>query len=238
MGKSFVIMDIRDYLAQLPEVKTASLAKGFLFWAENRIYEVVDVDEGGYSKARMWRQGEATEVALIPDSTLAKRLPLIARGRALPQYHSREDLLINRRPPAFVFPSEQNALGAAYLDVALCGERAGVYVRRHARHAAFEATNGLNVLRRYYFSRTEAGVETDLPDIKHTLDYALIPHQQGPMVWRLLPHWDESPHDLNQTVAIRPITQEQLAELIERAQSEGEDPLSADTTEHVRDEFS
>jgi len=232
-------MNLRDYLAQLPEVDTASLAKGFLFWAENRIYEVVEVDEGGYSKARVWRHDESTEVALIPDSTLAKRLPLIARGRVLPQYQSRDDLLANRRPPAFVFPTEKNALGAAYLDAGLCGERAGVYVRRHGHHAAFEVTNGLNALRRYYFSRTSEGVETDLPDIKHTLDYELIPHQYGPMVWRLLPHWDESPHDLNKTVAIRPITQDQLREMIERREAEGnDDAWAADTTEHARDEYS
>ena len=231
-------MDIRNYLEQLPEVETASLAKGRLFWAENRIYEVIEVDQSGYSKARVWRHDEATDVALIPNSTLAKRLPLIARGIALPQYQSRDDLLANGRPPAFVFPSEQNALGAAYLDTALCGsQRAGVYARRHDKHAAFEVTNGLNVLRRYYFSRTKENVDTDLPDIKHKLDYPLIPHQQGPMVWRLLPNWDESPHDLTQTMAIRPITNTEFEEIVARSQSEDDDSQSTDTAKHSWDDF-
>jgi hypothetical protein len=228
------MFDMSHYLSQLPVIETASMPKGTLFWAENRIYEVIEVDEGGYSKARVWRHGESTEVALIPDSTLAKRIPLIVKGAVLPQYRSREDLLWNGRPPAFVFPTEQNALGAAYLDVGLCGPRAGVYVRRHGRHAAFEVTNGLTVLRRYYFSRTAENIDTDLRDIKHTLDYPLIPHQEGPLVWRLLPHWDESPHDLTQTVALRPISEADFRDMVSRAQSEND----ADTTEHAQDEFS
>lgn len=234
-------MSITDYLAQLPVVETAALERGTLFWAENRIYEVVDVEDG-YSKARVWRHGEGTEVALIPNSTLAGRLPLVDRGILLPTYRSREDLLARGRPPAFVFPTEQNALGAAYLDVALCGQRAGVYVRRHARHAAFEATNGLNVLRRYYFSRTKENIDTDVRDIKYMLDYPLISHQEGPMVWRLLPHWDESPHDLNQTMALRPISEEDFRRAVEaeleRARAEGEDPRTADTAEHSWDDVS
>jgi hypothetical protein len=231
-------MSVTDYLAQLPTVETATLNRGTLFWAENRIYEVVDADENGYNKARVWRHGESTEVALVPNSTLAGRLPLVARGVPLPTYQSREELLARGRPPAFVFPTEQNALGAAYLDVALCGQRAGVYVRRHAHHAAFEATNGLNVLRRYYFSRTKEGVDTDVRDIKHMLDYPLISHREGPMVWRLLPHWDESPHDLNQTMALRPITEADFRDMVSKVQSEGDDPLNADTAEHSKGDVS
>jgi len=197
-------MNFQEYVAALPLVDTASLPAGTLFWVDYRIYEIVELDSAGYSRAREWRKSESTDVALVPGSRLAQRLPVVNRGRLMPRIDSREKLLHHGRSLSFVFPTEQTALDAASLDVALVGKRAGLYVRRNSRFPAFEITNGAAVMRRYYFSRTRFAQDTNLADIKPRLQEALIPHLQGPMYWRLLPTWDESPYDLNQTIAYRP----------------------------------
>jgi hypothetical protein len=208
-------MDHFMYLASLPKVKTMDLGLGALFWADNRLYEVIEIDAKGYSRARQWRKEENTDVALIPNSPLAARLRLISEGLLLPAFKSRNELLQNGRPLAYVFPDEQLALDAAYLDVALCGRAGGVYVRRHPHFPAFEATNGLNVVRSYFFMRTRQGFDTRLTDLKQRLGEALIPHIQGAAAWRLLNSWHEGPYNIDETIAMRPInltaTLEELA---------------------------
>lgn len=209
-------MSINDYLALLPVVQTATLPLGALFWAENRIYEVVQVDGNGYNKARQWRKDEKTDVALVPNTPLAQRMRVIAKGQLIPPIRSRNEFLKDGRYQSYVFPIEQNALDAAYLDTALLGRGSGIYVRRRDRYPAFEITNGVLVLRCYYFMRTNQGIDTTLADIKHRLSEELISHRQGPMYWRLLPSWDESPYDLNQTVAMRPLDLEHIREELEK----------------------
>ncbi|HLA44439.1 MAG TPA: hypothetical protein VJZ27_13435, partial [Aggregatilineales bacterium] len=116
-------MNFQDYLAALPLVDTASLPAGTLFWMDYRIYEIVELDSAGYSRAREWRKDESTDVALVPGSRLAQRLAVVSHGRLLPRIDSREKLLHHGRPLSFVFPTEQNALDAASLDIALVGKR-------------------------------------------------------------------------------------------------------------------
>jgi hypothetical protein len=197
-------MDIRQYLLNLPVVKTVSLPINALFWADNRLYEVTGTEKG-YQKARQWRRGENTEVALAAESALAQRLPTLLEGRPLPMYASRNDLLKEGRPVSYVFPEEQNALDAAYLDTALCGAASGLYVRRHPQFPAFEVTNGLIVLRLYYFMRTTPGVDTQLANLKSRLEQSLTPHRDGPTYWRLLTSWSEAPYVVEQTIAMRPV---------------------------------
>ncbi|MBZ0307875.1 MAG: hypothetical protein K8I82_17535, partial [Anaerolineae bacterium] len=143
-------MNWSSYLNNLPLVKTASLPMGVLFIASGKIYEVTDVQGDTYRKARQWRKDESTEVALVPNSSLARQLPVIDQGHLLPPIKSRNDLLQNGRYIIFIFPTEQNAIDCAYLDVALCGANSGLYVRRMERDPAIEATNGATVFRRYY----------------------------------------------------------------------------------------
>jgi|GEM_PF-1126586 len=200
-----MMIDRDMYVLSLPLVKTATLPLGRIFFAQQNLYEVIEVDLAGYSKARKWRKDETTDVALIPKSNLAMRLPVVDQGYLLPVFQ-RQDLLDDNVAQAFIFPSEQNAIDAAYLDVALCGRDAGVYLRRADRFPAFEVTNGLVVLRHYYYMRTRQGLDTNMPSIKHRIQTKLIPHREGAPYWQLLDSWDNSPYyDTNETIAMRSI---------------------------------
>src|SRR5258708_13388851 len=91
----------------------------------------MEVPRTGYSKARQWRRDESTDVALVPNSFLTKRLPLVKMGRILPVYRRRTELLQDGKEDGqmrgFIFPTETLAKDAAYLDVALI-INAGPYV--------------------------------------------------------------------------------------------------------------
>lgn len=204
-------MTLNEYIARLPLVNTANLPKGALFWARNRLYDVIETEPRGYNRAREWRQDESTDVALVRNSVLATRLRLIERGNLLTPIPSRQAFLQNGQAIAFVFPNEQNALDAAYLDVGLC-RNAGLYVRRYEQYPSFEITNGMSVLRRYFYTQTKQGIQTRLGDVKQRLGLILVQHRHGPMYWRLLESWSENPYDPNQTQAFRPIDAERLAE--------------------------
>jgi hypothetical protein len=197
-------MNINQYISTLPLVETASLPLGTLFWAHNRIYEVIEVD-ASHSRARVWRGDDKTDVALIPDSTLAHRLRLVSEGRLLPHFRSREEVLFHGEAVYYVFPVKQTALEAAQIDAALCGRQSGLYARRREGRPAFELTNGAVILRAYFYSRTDEGLDTNLADLKPKLERPLTAHTDGPAYWRLLHHWDESPYDLTQTMAFRPV---------------------------------
>jgi hypothetical protein len=199
-------MNWSNYLTKLPVVKTASLAVGVLFIANGKIYEVTEVQGDTYRKARQWRRDESTEVALVSDSTLARQLPVIEQGHLLPPTKSRNDLLQNGRYIIFIFPTEQNAIDCAYLDVALCGPNSGLFVRRVQHNPAVEATNGAAVFRRYYYSRTTQGLSTNLADIKPRLGDPITTHKEGPFYWRFLPNWDEGPYDNTKTLSMRPVS--------------------------------
>lgn len=209
-------MNLEAYLKTLAFVMTELMPVGALFYARPAIYEVLEVDpRGHYSRARQWRGGENTEVALVQGSTLAKRLPLVEQGYLLPPIPSREDLLLAGHFQAFVFPNEQNALDAAYLDAALCGKSSGLYPRRYDRYPAFELTNGMFVGRRYYFSQTNEGLETKLADLKTRLKQDFTPHSEGPIYWRLLSSWTEAPYyDMTQTIPFLAIDLDQMRENI------------------------
>lgn len=208
-------MNLEKYLQLLPVVETASLPQGALFFVNGHIYEVTDAGEYGTHKARQWRKDESTEVALMPGSSFAQHHPLIAEGRRLPTYQSRNHLMQNGQRLIFGFVTEQNALDAAYLDVALCGLRSGVYVRRHQHKAAFEVTDGALIYRQYFFMKTNQGITTELPDIKHQLGQELISHLNGPPYWRLLPSWNELPYDTTQTVSMRRVDLDMFRETLE-----------------------
>ncbi len=198
-------MDWSNYLSTLPVMKTAELSVGTLFVAGRVIYEVTEIQSDTYRKARQWRKDASTEVALVPNSSLARQLPVIEKGHVLPTIKSRNDLLQNGRYIIFIFPTEPNAIDCAYLDVALCGAISGLYVRRVDHDPAVEATNGVTVFRRYYYSRTAQGLKTHLADIKPRLGEPITTHLEGPLYWRVLPNWDEGPHDNTKTISMRPL---------------------------------
>ncbi len=193
------------YLNSLPEVETSRLPQGTLFWAQGRIYQVTETGAGGFHKAREWRKTEKTDVALIPGSFPARFLPLVAQGKLLPVYRSRQELTNNDQPSCFIFPTESLALSAATLDVALI-HSGGAYVRNHAEEPAFAATDGVHVFRLYYFRTSASGRKTNLSRLEvRPLPFTLRVHTEGPGYWQLLPGWMDTPSDLDVTQPIKPI---------------------------------
>lgn len=180
-----------DYIAGLPEVETLRLPLGTMFWAQGRLYQVIETGASGFHKARQWRQGENTDVALVKGSFLSKYLPLVERGRLLPVYRSRLELTQDGQPTCFVFPVENLALDAAYLDVALTIS-SGAYVRNQGHEPAFAVTDGVHVFRLYYYRQSVHGRKTDLSSLQvRPLAYTPRPHTEGPGYWRFLPSWTE-----------------------------------------------
>lgn len=196
---------VTRYLESLPEVETARLSLGALFWANGQLYQVIETGSGGYHKAREWRKSEETDVALVPGSSLSRRLPLVRRGRVLPQYHSRRELMTADHAACFVFPSEELALDAALLDVALLAS-AGAYVRAQSHEPAFVATDGAHIYRFYYYRRFASGRATDLSALMmRPLPFKPQPHTEGPLYWRLLPRWVEAEPSFEKTQEMRPV---------------------------------
>ncbi len=177
------------YIARLPEVETARLPVGVLFFANGRIYKVIETGAGGFHKAREWRKTEETDVALIPGSFPSRYLPLVARGRLLPVYRTRLELTDKQQPSCYVFPIETLALDAAYLDVELIQSK-GAYVRNHGEEPAFAVTDGVHVFRLYYYRQSASRHKTDLSRLEvRPLPFTPRPHTDGPGYWRLLPSW-------------------------------------------------
>ncbi len=195
------------YIASLPEVETARLPRGTLFLASGLIYQVTETG-GGFSKARQWRRDESTEVALIPGSFPTKYLPLVRKGRLLPVYRSRAELTDDGQTRCFVFPTENLALDAAYLDVALIMS-AGAYVRNHNHEPAFAVTDGVHIFRLYYYVRSLHGRPTTIANTALERPRCdLRPHTEGSPYWRVLPSWQESfpPAQITQTAIKVPQT--------------------------------
>jgi hypothetical protein len=190
-GKT-VTTSAQVYIASLPEVETARLPRGTLFIANGLIYQVTETGAGGFSKARQWRRDESTDVALIPGSFLTKYLPLVRMGRLLPVYRSRTELTDDGQTRCFVFPTENLALDAAYLDVALIMS-AGAYVRNHNHEPAFAVTDGVHIFRLYYYMRSVHGRPTTIASGMAELPRCeLRPHTEGSVYWCILPSWQES----------------------------------------------
>lgn len=183
---------LQVFLNSLPEVETGRLPLWTMFTANLRIYQVTEVRAGGFHKAREWRKGEETEVALIPGTFLANFLPVVARGRLLPIYPDRNALLEQGEWVSYLFSDERKALDAAYLDSSLV--RSGdVYVRNHGRRPAFALTDGVHVFRTYYYSRTTDGQPVIDDDAAMAKTVQFRPCNRGPVYWRLLPSWQSSP---------------------------------------------
>lgn len=200
------------YLAELPEIRTSRLPRGALFWANGSIYEVSAVDARGFQKARLWRQAEHTEVALVPGSLLSRHLPVVAQGRALPVYHSQNDLLDAGECSCYVFPTEMLALDAAYLDAALI-LRSGPYVRQQEAVPAFALTDGIHLFRLYYFRQSTHGRPTDLSSLRdRSAGFRPRPHAEGPGFWRLLPSWTEQTNQFDTTQQSLPAVRIDLPE--------------------------
>jgi hypothetical protein len=193
------------YIASLPEIDTSRLPKGTLFYAQERIYQVIETGSSGYHKAREWRRTEDTDVALIPGSFPSRYLPLVKRGRLLPVYRTRLELTHDDQPTCFVFPTESLALDAAYLDVALI-QSPGAYVRNQGHDPAFAVTDGVHVFRLYYYRQSSRGRKTDLASLQaRPLSFTPRPHTEGPGYWRLLSHWTDTNPDLEITQQIKPV---------------------------------
>lgn len=182
-------IDSQAYVLTLPLVQTSRLPVGTMFWAKEKLYQVIETGAKGFHKARQWRQGEETEAALVPGSYLANFLPVIDRGRLLPIYPNRQELLEQGQAVHYLFANERLALDAAYLDVALV-QGGGVYVRNHGREPAFAATDGAHIFRLYYYSRSVRGNLVDAGAARQTLQFRMSVH--GPEYWRLLDSWDET----------------------------------------------
>jgi hypothetical protein len=196
-------IDLQAFLVSLPEVDTSRLPVGTLFTADQLIYRVTETGAGGFHKARQWRKGEETDVALVPGSFLAGFLPLVARGRLLPVFPSRSDLLHNNESLHYLFQDEAQALDAAYLDVALV-QSGDAYVRNHYREPGFAATDGVHVYRVYYYSRSVSGRAT-FDDFAKAKTIQFVPYSRGPMYWRLLPTWRDMSASTDETVpTVRP----------------------------------
>jgi hypothetical protein len=215
-----------DYVASLPEIDTARMPQGTLFWAQGAIYQVIETGTGGYHKARQWRKGEATDVALIPGSFPSKFLPLVRRGRLLPVYRSRLELTHGDDATCFVFPTEALALDAAYLDVALI-QSPGAYVRNQGHDPAFAVTDGVHVFRLYYYRVSDHGRKTDLSSLQvRPLPFKPQPHTAGPGYWRLLPSWSETAPQPDVTQQMSPVKYlSALDETIEHIPSPPDLPL-------------
>jgi hypothetical protein len=183
-------IDLQAYIATLPEVDTARLPRGTIFTANDLLYQVTEAGAGGFRKARQWRGGEQTEVALVPGTFLTKFLPLVARGRLLPVFPTRRDLAGDGQLIYYLFPNERQALDAAYLDVALV-QSGDVYVRNYGREPAFAATDGIQTFRVYYYSRTVHGHPTQITSDATSRTIQFCPYVRGPMHWRLLPSWPD-----------------------------------------------
>lgn len=183
-------MDLKTYLASLPEVETARLPPGTLFTANGLIYQVVEIGAGGFHKARQWRGNDNTTVALVPGSFLATILPVLDRGRLLPVFPNRAALTDHGETVYYLFPDERQALDAAYLDAALV-QSGDAYVRNHGRDPAFALTDGARVFRVYYYSRSFHGHAVDPLGSARAKTITLRLCSRGPMYWRLLPSWRE-----------------------------------------------
>lgn len=194
-----------EYIASLPEVDTSRLPKGTLFLAQERLYQVVETSASGFHKAREWRQSEATDVALVPGSFPSKYLPLVQRGRLLPVYRSRVELMHEGKTTCFVFPTENLALDAAYLDVALI-QSSGAYVRTQEHNPAFAVTDGVHVFRLYYYRQSLHGRLTDLSSLLvRPLPFKPQVHTEGPIYWRLLLSWTETTSSIDETQIAMPV---------------------------------
>jgi hypothetical protein len=178
-------INFQAYLASLPEVITARLPYGTIFTSDKLLYQITEAGTQGFRKARQWRGGEETEVALVPNSYLANFLPLVERGKLLPIFPGRDDLLEHEAHVVYLFSEEKTALDAAYLDSALV-QSGDVYVRNHGRDPAFAISDGRRLYRLYYYSRSSSGGST-LNQLVQTIQFRM--YNKGPMYWRLLPSW-------------------------------------------------
>jgi hypothetical protein len=194
-----------EYIAGLPEVETARLPKGTLFYAQERIYQVIETGGSGYHKAREWRQTESTDVALVAGSFPSRFLPLVKYGKLLPVYRTRLELTHDEQPTCFVFPTESLALDAAYLDVALI-QSPGAYVRNQGHDPSFAVTDGVHVFRLYFYRQSSQGRKSDLSMLLvRPLPFTPRPHTEGPRYWRLLASWTELVPSFDVTQPMKPV---------------------------------
>ena len=201
-----------EYIAGLPEVETARFPKGTLFYAQDRIYQVIETGSGGYHKAREWRQTEATDVALIPGSFPSKYLPLVKRGKLLPVYRTRLELTHDDQPTCFVFPTESLALDAAYLDVALI-QKSGRLRAQPGPRSSLRRDGWCACLPVVLSTGSRRAAEKRICPVSRRglCRYTPRPHTDGPGYWRLLSSWTEIIPDLDITQPMRPV-QNSLAE--------------------------
>lgn len=188
-----------EYLSSLPGVQTSRMPLGTIFFADGQLYQVIEAAAGGYHKARQWRQTEATDVALIPNSFPSRFLPVVDHGFILPTYTSRRDLMENDLTSCYVFPTEALAMDAAHLDADLV-RSPGAYVRAHVTDPAYEVTDGAHAYRLYYFRESVHGRATNLSCLRtHPRRFQPRPHTDGPGYWTLLSTWTEYGSDVEST---------------------------------------
>jgi plasmid segregation protein ParM len=167
------------------QVATRSLSEGTLFVAaDGTIYQVVLAGSAGFRKAKRWGGTEQEAVALVPDSPLAYHYPVVEYGTPLPR-PKRADLTDpDGEASHFVFPEENLARAAAFLDETLAWQ-AGC-MARHENDRWF-LTDGLHQFRVYHYEKAEDGKPVDLVTRFEKENIQANPHTGGPAYWSFLP---------------------------------------------------
>jgi plasmid segregation protein ParM len=167
------------------QVATRSLPEGALFVAaDGVIYQVVLAGSAGLRKAKRWGGSDQEIVALVPDSPLSHNYPVVEYGTPLPR-PKRADLTdADGQVSHFIFPSEQLARAAAFLDETLAWQ-AGCMARQEQDR--WFLTDGMHSFRVYHYQATENGRRLDLETRFAAEEIQVVPYTQGPAYWSYLP---------------------------------------------------
>jgi len=166
------------------------LPEGALFVAaDGTIYQVVLAGSAGFRKAKRWGGTDQEAVALVPDSPLAYHYPVVEYGTPLPR-PTRADLTDPEGKAChFVFPEENLARAAAFLDETLAWQ-AGCMARQE--NDRWFLTDGLHQFRVYHYEETEDGKPIDLETRFEQENIQATPHTRGPAYWSFLPQTTRS----------------------------------------------
>ncbi len=163
-------------------VPTRSLPEGALFVADDgTIYQVVLAGSAGFRKAKRWGGTDREAVALVPDSPLAYHYPVVEHGNPLPRLTRADLTTTGGQASHFLFPTEELARAAAYLDEALAWQ-SGCMARKERQR--WLLTDGLHQFRVYHYERTEEGQPLDLA--ARFAEVQVLPYTQGPSYWSYL----------------------------------------------------
>jgi plasmid segregation protein ParM len=167
------------------KVPTRSLPEGALFVADDGvIYQVVLAGSAGFRKAKRWGGSDKEAVALVPDSPLAYHYPVIEFGVPLPRPRRSDLTTPDGQTSHYVFPNEEMARTAAYLDETLAWQ-SGCMARQETDR--WTLTDGMHQFRVYHYEKTGTGLAIDLALRFEAENIAAAPYSEGPDYWAFLP---------------------------------------------------